>query len=217
MRRTNRTIFAGLLTCFALLASGCAVTAPLTSGEVSAAQQGGQTIVLLRLATRSSAGSPVEPFANSLADDNVGVAVGSFETGGKVRRIEGMRFLSDGSRANGWFFAVVPPGTHYFAFLPPRRTNIFSYLAMFDYAQPWRIDAPVAGAMVYGGSLIIDVEVGSLLFGGEYIKTLRYVEVRDETDIAKNLVQQFVPGTSEIKTALMTAHEGPIILTTPTN
>ena len=26
-----------------------------------------------------------------------------------------------------------------------------------------------------------------------------------------------VPGTSEIKTALMTEHEGPIILTTPTN
>jgi hypothetical protein len=46
---------------------------------------GGQMLVLLRVATRSSTGELIEPFANSGADDNVGVTVGSFETGGKVR------------------------------------------------------------------------------------------------------------------------------------
>lgn len=217
MHHIDRTIAAVLLICFALMASGCAATAPPTGSEVTAARQSGQSLVLLRVAPRSSSGAPVDPFANALVDDNVGVAVGSFETGGRVRRIEDMRFLSEASRADGWFFAIVPPGTQYFAFLPPRRTNIFSYLAMFDHAQLWRIDAPVASSMVYGGSLIVDVDVGSLLFGGEYIETLRYAEVRDETDIAKNLVQQFVPGISGVKTALMVAHEGPVILTTPTN
>ena len=220
MRRVdtiNRNIFAGLLLCCVFAVSGCAQTAPPTSGEVAAAQQGGQMLVLLRVVTKSSTGDSIKPFANSFVDDNIGVAVGSFETGGKVRRIEDMRFLSDESRADGRFFAVLPPGTNYFSFLPPRRTNIFSYLEMFNHAKLWRIDVPKAKAMVYGGSLFVEGDAGSLLFGSKYIKNLRRMEVRDETVIAKNLVQRFMPGISGIKTTLMVAHEGPIILTTPTN
>lgn len=212
----DRTILAGLKLCCLLVASGCASTMPPTSSDVTAAQRGGQMFVLLRVATRSSTGESIEPFPNSLAADNVGVAVGSFETGGEVRQIENMRFLSDKSRADGWFFAVAPRGTHYFAFLPPQRTNGFTYMAMFSRAKRWRVDAPATVTIVYAGSLIVDADESPLLFGGKYISHLGHMEVRDDTKIAQALVKRFVPDISGVKTVLMVEHEGPIILTTPT-
>ena len=213
----NRNFIAGLLVCSLLALSGCARTMPPMSSEITAAQQGGRMLVLLRVAPRSSTGESIEPFAHSLVDDNIGFAVGSFETGGKVRRIEDMRFLSEGSRAAGWLYFVLPRGAHYLAFLPPRRTNIFSYMRMFDHAKKWRLNVPATDAIVYAGSLIIEGDTESLLFGGKYLKNLLRMEVRDETKIAKDLVRQFVPGVSEVETSLMAAHEGPIILMTPTN
>ena len=213
----DRTILAGLMLLCVLVVSGCASTAPPTSSEVIAAQRAGQILVLLRVVTKSSTGESIAPFANSLVDDNIGVAIGSFETGGKVRRIEDMRFLSEKSRADGWFFALVPKGTHYFAFLPSRRTNIFRYIAMFNRTKLWRVDVPAMATVVYAGSLIIEGDTESLLFGGKYMKNLDRMEVRDETIIAKTLIQRFVPDASGLKTALMVVHEGPIILTTPTN
>jgi len=207
----------GMALCFLLVVSGCASTKPPSTSEVAAAQRSGQLLVLLRVATRSSTGESIEPFASSLADDNVGVAVGSFETAGKVRQIEDMRFLSDKSRADGWLFAVAPKGTHYFSFLPPRRTDAFSYTAKFNQVKRWRVDASTKAKVVYAGSLFIDVDTSPLLFGGKYISRFARIEVRDETNIAKTLVQRFVPNLSGIQTVLMMEHEGPIILTTPTN
>ena len=212
----DRAVLASLMLCCVLVASGCASTTPPTSSEVAAAQRSGQTLVLLRVATRSSTGEVIEPFASSLVDDNVGVAVGSFETGGKVRRIENMRFLSEKSRADGWFFAVAPRGTHYFAFLPPRRTHILTYMASFNGAKRWRVDSPATATVVYAGSLIVNADTSPLLFGGKYISRLVRMEVRDETEIAQALVQRFVPDISGVETVLMVEHEGPIILTTPT-
>ncbi len=185
--------------------------------SATAAQQGGRMLVLLRVATRSSTGESIEPFAHSLVDDNIGFAVGSFETGGKVKRIEDMRFLSQESRAEGWFYFVLPRGAHYLALLPPRRINLFTYLEMFNDAKKWRLNVPATEAMVYAGSLHIESDIELLFFGGKYIKNLLRMEVRDETKIAKDLVRQFVPGVSEVETSLMAAHEGPIILMTPTN
>ena len=209
------TLLAGSMLCCLLIVSGCAATAPPTSSEVVAAQASGQMVVLLRVATRSSTGESVKLFGSSLADDNVGVAVGSFATGAKVRQIEDMRFLSEDSRADGWLFLLAPRGTQYFAFLPPRRSNAFEYIAMFNRAKRWRVDAPTAATLVYAGSLIFEAEERPLLFGGSYISHLRPVEVRDESETAKTLVKRHVPDVDGIETVLMVEHHGPIILTTP--
>lgn len=203
--------------CCLLLASACVATQPPTGSEVATAFRDGQMLLLLRVATRISTGETVAPFTGSLADDNLGIAVGNFGTGGKLSRIEEMRFMSEASRADGWLYIFLPAGVQYFAFLPSRRTDIFSYTEMFNHVQRWRVDATPTAGVVYAGSLLIEVDVAPLLFGQEHIDKLGRMEVLDETGVAKSLVQKFVPNTHDVRTALMQKHKGPIILSTPEN
>ena len=213
----DTTIFAGLILCCLLLASGCVATKPPTSAEMISAQRDGQMLVLLRVAARLSTGESIEPFASSLADDNFVVAAGSFETVGELEQIQEMRYLSDESRAEGWFYIFLPKGTLYFAFPPPRRTDAFTYADMITRAKRWRVDAPTTAAIVYAGSLYIEAIEEELFFGGKGIRYLEHIEVLDETAIAKSLVQRFVPTLGDFKTVLIVEHEGPTILTTPAN
>lgn len=214
----DTTIFAGLILCCLLLASGCVATKPPTSSEMSDAERNGQMLVLLRVATRSTTGESIEPFSSSLADANLVVAAGSFETAGEVKHIQEMRFLSDESRAEGWFYVFLPKGTLYFAFLPPGGTYAHTFADMINRAKRWRIDAPTTADIVYAGSLYVEAyEVKPLLLSYKVISHLGRIEVVDETAIAKSLVQRFVPTFGDFKTVLIVEHEGPTILTTPTS
>lgn len=214
IRTTTRV---GFVWCCLLIVSGCLSTKPLTSSDTATVLAQGQTLVVLRIAIRSQTGEFLEPFASTLADDNPGVAIGNFKTGGELERTIDMRFLSDESRSDGWFAIILESGTHYFAFLPPRRTDEGSYSRMFNTAERWRVDAPTAASIVYAGSLIIDVDMEPLFFGGEGFWHFGPMEIIDETGIARSLAQQIVPASSDIKTVLMVKHEGPVILTTPEN
>jgi hypothetical protein len=213
----HATTRVGFLLCCLLVVTGCVSTKAPTSSDIATALAHGQTLVLLRVATNSTTGEHLEPFASSLADDNLGVGVGSFETAGKIEWTVDMHYLSDESRADGWFCIFLPAGTHYFAFLPPRRTDVWSYTEMFYNAQRWRVDAPTTASIVYAGSLIVEVDDEPVLFGQKYPSGFRRMEVLDETSIARSLAQQFIPGFSDIKTVLMVKHEGPTIKTTPEN
>lgn len=205
-----------LLLFAAVILGGCTITAPPERSELSAIDAGEKTLLLFRVAV-SVEGEAHEPFSGSLVDDNIGIALGTFETGGRVRRIEPMRFFSEDSRAQGWTYLSVPPGTLYLAFLPPRRTDLFTYLAMFENAQLWRIDVPERSKLVYAGALAVDGDGGFLLFGGQYLKNFKRMEVRDEREEALALADRHVSGLGPIETVLMQRHDGPIILTTPTN
>jgi hypothetical protein len=200
---------------FAIAAlSGCASTAPLEHSDLSAIKSGEQTLLLFRI-DASIEGKPHEPFSGSLVDDNIGMALGTFETGGTLQRIERVRFFSDETRARGWTYLTVPRGTLYLAFLPPRRTDLFSYLAMFEHAQLWRIDVPEQSKIVYAGTLVVDGDSGFLLFGGEYLANFRKMDVRDERADAKILVSEYGPDLGPMETAVMQRHDGPILFTTP--
>lgn len=128
-----------------------------------------------------------------------------------------MRFLSDESRREGWLYLLVPPGTLYLAFLPPRRTDLFLYLAMFNPAQPWRVDLNRESQLVYAGTMVIDGEKGFLLFGDGYLANFTSMEIRDDREEAQRLAASFFSELGKIETVLMQRHEGPIILTTPDN
>ena len=213
--RAKPLLFWLLLIAVAIL-GGCATTAPPGRSELSEIDAGEMALLLLRVAA-SIEGEAYEPFSGSLVDDNIGIALGTFETGGRVQRIEPMRFFSEDSRAQGWAYLSVPPGTLYLAFLPPRRTNLFTYLAMFESAQLWRIDVSERSKILYAGTLAIDGDGGFLLFGGTYLKNFKRIEVRDEREEAQALANRHVPRLGPIEIALMQRHDGPIILTTPTD
>lgn len=194
--------------------NGCAFTAPPEQSELNAIRAGEEILLLYRI-DASIDGEPHEPFSGPLVDDNIGVALGTFETGGTLQRIEGMRFFSDDSRVRGWTFLLAPRGTLYLAFLPPRRTDLFSYLAMFERAQLWRIDVPEQSKIVYAGTLVVDGDGGFVLFGEKYLANFRKMDVRDERADAKVLIREYVPDIGPMETAIMQRHDGPILFATP--
>ena len=203
----------------AAILGGCTSTpAPPGKSELSAIDAGEMTLLLLRV-DASIEGEAHEPFSSSLADDNIGIGLGTFETGGHAKPSGPWRFLSEDSRAQGWayMYLSVSPGTLYLAFLPPRRTDIFTYRAMFEGARLWRIDVPEKSKLVYVGTLAVDGESDFYLFGGKSLNHFKRMEIRDEREAAQALADRHVPGLGPIKTALMQRHDGPIILTTPTD
>ena len=85
MKQNPRLAFVlSLLFVVPVVLSACAVTKPPSDQAVAEVRADDKTILLFRVAV-SLDGKPHEPFAGSLADDNVGVAIGTFETGGRVR------------------------------------------------------------------------------------------------------------------------------------
>lgn len=193
---------------------GCATVAAPDAGELGEIETGRKALLLLRLVPRAD-GEMLEPFAQRLTADNMGIGVGSFETGGQVEQVESIRFFSEESRAQGWAWLTVPPGTLYLSFLPPRRTDAFTYAGMFKQAPLWRVTPGSGSGIVYAGTMVIDGDATSFTFGGRYLKNYRNMEVRDERDAARALIDRHMPGAGPMETILMQQHKGPIILTTP--
>ena len=107
----------------------------------------------------------------------------------------------------------MPSGTLYLAFHPYHKIRRRD--PTFKRAQLWRIDVTERSKILYAGTLVIDAEVGVLLFGKRYLKKFLHMEVRDEREEAQALVDRHVQDLGPIKTVLMQRHVGPIILTTP--
>ena len=162
-----------------MLLAACAVTEPPSAQDVAEVSAGGKTILMFRVVATLD-GEPHETFAGSMASDNVGVALGTFETGGRIRQHEGIRFFSDETRKRGWAYVVTEPGIVYLAFLPPRTTNVIRYAAMFEGAARWRVDAPTDADVVYAGTLDVTGRPGKSLFG-KYLKGFRALEVTDDS------------------------------------
>lgn len=211
-----RLVLLSLLLLAVMALGGCATVAPPDAGELSEIEAGRKVLLLLRLVPRAG-GEMLEPFAQNLAADNMGIGVGSFETGGQVEQVESIRFFSEESRAQGWTWLTAPPGTLYLSFLPPRRTDAFTYARMFKEAPLWRVTPGSGSRIVYAGTMVIDGDATSFTFGGRYLKNYKNMEVRDERDAARALIDRHMPGAGPMETILMQQHKGPIILTTTGN
>jgi len=199
---------------FASIAGACTTTSPPQPSELTEIEAGKRTLLLLRVVA-SAEGKIIEPFSNLVATDNIGVAIGTFETGGEIRNLAALRFLSEPSRAQGWAFMSVPTGHLYLAFLPPRRSSVWAYQATFKYAKKWHVEVPRGRKLIYAGTLVVDGDSGFLIFGGSYLSYIRHMEIRDEREVAKALVEQHLPRLVPIEAVLMQRHQGPRILTGP--
>lgn len=214
MQRAPRRLF--LVSVVVGPLAGCAATGVPTAEERTAVASSGKAIVLLRVQCTIENEQPYEPFSHAIGDDNIGLGLGSFKTGGEPER-QALRFLSPESRRNGWTFLIVPQGTHYLAVYPPRRTDVFTYARSIKDAPRWRIDVPPDAGIVYVGTLRISGASDSLLFGGSIMRSIRADEtiVTNDEELARELVKTELPGFGEARTALMRLHEGPTILHTP--
>jgi hypothetical protein len=83
MRNKRPLPFIYLLVLFtAANLGGCSTVSPPGDAELSEIETGKRTLLLLRVAA-SIEGKNIEPFSKSGLDSNVGIAVGTFETGGR--------------------------------------------------------------------------------------------------------------------------------------
>lgn len=197
---------------------GCVVTTGLpTATEMKAVSVGEKAIVLLRVESTIENQQPYEPFASSLADDNISFGLGGFETGGEPERTEIQRFLSPESRRAGWTYFVLPHGTYYLAVYPPRRTDIFTYLRSLASAPRWQIDIPTGAKLIYAGTLQLTGESDWLLFGGRIMSSIRSgeINVADDRQNAFKLLAEHFPELGLGQAVLMRRQKGPIILHSP--
>jgi hypothetical protein len=187
-----------------------------TAEERTAVAASAKAIVLFRVQCTIENGQPYEPFRHLMDDDNISVGLGSFKTGGVPERLAN-RFLSPESRKDGWAFLVVPPGTYYLAFYPPRRTDAFTYARGIKDAARWRIDIPSGARIVYAGSMRVSGASDPLLSGGSIMRSIRADEmsVANDEELAHELVKRELPGFGEVRTVLMRLQQGPTILHAP--
>jgi len=171
--------------------------------------------VLLRL-TCEVEGEPYEVFRHAVSDDNIGLALGGFKTGGEPQQII-PTYLSSQTRKDGWTYFVLEPGFHYLAVQPPRQSDVWSYETSFNSVPLWRLDIPPQSRIVYAGTLHIPGIRQKMLFGGISIKSfiMDSIVVRNDEEAARKIASDFFPELQPLKTMLMAKQEGPIILKTP--
>ncbi len=200
---------------FVALLSGCSVYRLPSSSDYEKIRSGERAMVFVRI-TGDINDVPYEIFGSSLADENIGLALGGFETGGEVRQILPV-FLSAQTQKEGWIYVLLEPGLHYLAVLPPRRTNVKSYALMFEDAPLWRLDIPAETKLVYAGTLHLPCVEQKLLFGAKTISSIVVDKstIRNDEQAARRIAAEFFPEFGTPKTMLMQRHKGPIILRTP--
>jgi hypothetical protein len=203
------------LAAIAALPSGCSMPHLPSAKEIEMVRSGRRVLVLLRVVGDVN-GQPYEAFKSYLTDDNVGLALGGFETGGEPQQITSVFFLSDKTRKDGWAYLVLEPGLYYLAVQPSRTTNANTYAAQFKSAPLFRMDVPSATAIVYAGTLYLPGTQVKLLFGDSRLSFIsEKIAVRNDEELARKIAAEFFPEFGVPKTILMRPHKGPIILRTP--
>jgi hypothetical protein len=198
-----------------ILLSSCTITRLPSAKDFELINSGKRSVVLLRL-TCEAEGEPYEVFKHAVSDDNIGLALGDFKTGGEPHRII-PTYLSSQTRKDGWTYFVLEPGFHYLAVQPRRQSDVWSYENSFKSVPLWRLDIPSQTKIVYAGTLHIPGIRQKMLFGGISIKSFitDSIVVRNDEEAARKIAGDFFPELQPFKTRLMVKHEGPIILRTP--
>jgi hypothetical protein len=210
-----RLLYPTTFAIFLILLSSCTTTALPSAKDYALLNSGKRSVVLIRLICEVE-GESYEVFRHAVSDDNIGLALGGFETGGELHQ-KIPTHLSTQTRKDGWLYFVVEPGFYYFAVQPPRRTDVWSYKNSFNRGPLWRMDIPPESGTIYAGTLHIPIIQQKMLFGGLSIKSFvtdSMVVLNDEV-VARKIAADFFPELKNFKTMLMVKHEGPIILKSP--
>jgi hypothetical protein len=171
----------------ALCLAGCATTG-MKSSHWEALRSGRKVMLLLRVTVEADA-KPQEPFAYDLGDDNVGLGVGDFRTGGDVIPLTSPGFLSEESRKAGWAFLLLDPGVHTLALLGPRRSGILEWNEAWRHAPQWVVDLPSGAHLVYAGTFHLRVPPKWRTWGGT-----PNISLRDESDLAVRVASEALMG-----------------------
>ncbi|MGA8005082.1 MAG: hypothetical protein WCA17_03200 [Burkholderiales bacterium] len=163
-------------------------------------------------------GRPYEAFSHELGEDNVGLGLGTFATGGEPRAVV-PRFLSEASRRAGWTYFVLHPGIYYLAVRPPQRGDWRAYERSLQTGPRWRIDVPEGAKAVYAGTLSLTGAADPLLFGDRIMRSIDgdASRVEDERELAAAVLARELPAAGEPQAVPMRRwREGePIIIRTP--
>jgi hypothetical protein len=213
MKTYNKTM---LMLSVLWVAAGCTFVKPPSRGEYSAITQGQKSLVLLRVTCQISSESGLDPVQGCIKGENASIALGDFESGGKLERILILKSLSVESREQGWIYATLEPGIHYIAFQGQRRTDALTYEAQLQNAQRFRFDIQPNSPIVYIGTMHLECHSDWFLFGAKYCCYIYNQQISNEEKLARKLVSENLNTLGKPKTSLMQAHtEKTLIFRTP--
>lgn len=194
-----------------VLLSGCVMAHLPSDKELGKVKSGTRSIVFLRI-TAEVDGKTYDPFPP------IGLALGSFETGGELIQIDPLISFSAQTRKDGWVYFLLEAGQHYLAIQPPRKGHIVTNQANFKFAPLYRFYVPPKTEFVYVGTLHLQYISKKNLFGIDMISSFKSdgITVHNDEDIASKLASEFFPEFEIPRTMLMELHKGPIIFNTPT-
>ena len=187
-----------------------------TSGLPSAKKyelvKSGKLVIALFRFTCEIDGKPHEVFGRGpVLEDNMALALGDFETGGRLVEIAQAEpiFPSPEARKEGWMYLLLKPGPHYLAVRPFGSRH-------FEAAPLWRFDVPSKTGLVYVGTMHMpSVRETHLFIPAGFSPFWDRVVVRNEEDAARKIAAMFFPELETIKTVLMVPHSGPRIIRKP--
>lgn len=209
----RRAALAGLLALGA-----CASVAPFDDAALAPVLRGEKVAVLLRFSVTDEDGRAIPPFAHVMGDDDLGLAMGDFDSGGvPTRRVVAARFATEAAREEGALILLLAPGYHYLALQGARRGHAFAYEAGFRAVPRWRIAVPAGVALLHAGTFRLRARRIDLLFGDVVIGTVDQDATVVENDAAwaSRAAARDLPGLPPPATRLAVRHTGPVLLGLP--
>lgn len=196
----------------------CTVVAPFDDAALAPVLRGEMAAVLLRFVVTDQEGRNIPPFAHAMGDDGLGIARGDFDSGGVPdERVVAARFPSEAARAEGALILRLPPGYHYLAIQGARRTDAFTYDALFRTLPRWRIAVPAEAPLVHAGTFRLRAHSIRLLFGDVVVGPVDQAAtvVEDDAAWAQALAARDLARLGPPLTRLAVRHTGPVLLGTP--
>lgn len=188
---------------------GCELHSGNTKRELQFVRTGEKSLVLIRVQA-SIENEVVAPFSDGgLIDDGIHFGVGSFNTGGRLKRFNYQKFISPESRQNGWTFLELAPGTYYLISQPPRHGNMFTYLHRFKKPPHWKLEIPEDTKIIYAGTLQVDGVGGFQIFGDPRMREITNLSVDDiDREWATDLAKSHFPDLGEPQVILLEPYDG---------
>jgi hypothetical protein len=150
-----------------------------------------------------------EGIRNSNWHKRIGIQLGNFRTGGFLWAKK-REPIEKNLKKDGWAIIKVEKGYQYIRIYypvygkPSMRSRIF------------QINVPFNDASFYVGSFHFHSYIEKDQFGRDQVKS-QFVGITDESELAQQVVSKVYPQNSTFETSLAVVHEGPPILTTPSN